>query len=156
MPRIAVADVQAWVETTKLGSQFQALDVDALSQIEEEILVTIGSVYDTSTWIDKPSTPRIVQVIIAKMYAGWLYDKVYSENQSDPNKYAQLVKANAQTLINGIINGTIEIPGSPILNPSSATFYPTDVSSSQEPDGQDPLVNDMSLGPAKFSLGKSF
>ncbi|SRR6266487_3629 len=149
MARISVDDVKAWVESTKLNPQ--ALDLDQLSQIEEEIFARINSIYDVSGWIDRASTPRLIQVIIAKSYTGWLYDKFYSENQSDSNHYASLIKMNAETLILGILDGTIEIPGVIASNPASASFYPNDASSALIPTDQD-----MSLGPAKFSLGKVF
>ena len=163
MARISVDDVKAWVESTKLDPQ--ALDLDHLDQIESEIFARINSVYSVATWIDKASTPRLIQVIIAKTYTGWLYDKYYSENQSAPNQYSQLIKQNAEMLIQGILDGTIEIPGLPPDNPSSATFYPNDASSSIAPDngGYDtssglltPIPGDTSTGPAKFSMGKRF
>ena len=108
MARISIDDVKAWVEDSKLDPQ--ALDLDHLDQIETEIFARINSVYNTTGWVDRTSTPRLIQVIIAKYYTGWLYDKFYSENQSDPNQYAQLVKQNAENLILGILDGTIEIP----------------------------------------------
>jgi hypothetical protein len=149
MPRIAVDDVRAWVESSKLN--VQAVDNNHCTQIEEEILARIGGVYDTSTWVDQGSTPRLIRVIIAKMYVGWLYDKLYSENQSVSNRYARLIKDNAETLIEGVIDGTIEIPGVTALSSQAATFYPNDASSALTPTADDP-----SLGPAKFSLGKTF
>jgi|ERR1041384_2921449 len=148
MARVSLEDVQAWVEPTKLKPS--SLDLDHLSQIEEEVLARIASAYDTSTWVDKSTTPRLIQVIIAKVYTGWLYDKFYSENQNYPNNYARMVRSNAENLIQGILNGTIEIPGV-TTTISSAVFYPNDASSALAPTTDDP-----SLGPAKFSLGKVF
>jgi len=161
MPRISIDDAKAWVEESKLDPQ--ALDLDHLDQIETELLVRIASIYDVSLWIDKTSTPRIIQVIISKFYVGWLYDKFYSENQGEPNKYSQLVKANAQSLLDGILSGVIEIPGVPAVNPVTAAFYPNDASSAINPDTgyYDPnlrifIPGDTSTGPAKFSMGKRF
>lgn len=149
MPRIVVEDVRAWVENSKLNPQ--ALDLEHLDQIETEILATIGNIYDTSTWLDNVTTPRLVQVIIAKMYTSWLYAKFYSENQSESNEYANNVRDNAEMLMAGILDGTIEIPGIEPINPQVASFYPNDLSSSQLPS-----ADDYSLGPAKFSIGKVF
>jgi hypothetical protein len=163
MARISVDDVKAWVESTKLDPQ--ALDLDHLDQLETEVLSRINSVYNTSSWVDKSTTPRLIQTIIAKMYTGWLYDKYYSENQSAPNQYSQLVKQNAEMLIEGILDGTVEIPGLPPDNPVTATFYPNDISSSIAPDDGSyqpnngllsPISGDTSTGPAKFSMGKRF
>lgn len=164
MARISIDDVRAWVESTKLSPT--ALDIDHLDQLEEEVLSRISSVYDTSSWVDKASTPRLIQVIFAKTYTGWMYDKFYSENQNTPNKYAQLLKENAETLIQGIIAGTITIPGTEPTNPVGAVFYPNDASSAINPDTGyfDPAMNttllanngDTSVGPAKFSMGSVF
>jgi|SRR6267378_1467648 len=165
MARISIDDARAWVEDSKLKPD--ALDLDHLSQIEEEIFARINSVYDVSTWLDKPSTPRLIQVIISKYYAGYLYDKFYSENQSLPNNYSQLIKQNAEMLVTGIIDGTITIPGLPPTNQSTATFYPNDASSAIAPDSWDystfketglltPIPGDTSTGPSKFSMGRVF
>lgn len=163
MPRIDILDVQAWVESTKLNPA--SLDTAQLDQLETEVLAQISSVYNITGWVDKATTPRLVQVIIAKTYTGWLYDKYYSENQTAPNQYAKMVKANATTLIAGIRDGSIEIPGVTAENPIAATFYPNDLSSSIAPDDgryqtQPGLLTairgDTSTGPAKFSMGKSF
>lgn len=161
MARISLDDVQAWTESTKLSPQ--ALDLDHLSQIEEEVLSQVASVYDTSTWLDKPSTPRLIQVIISKTYAAWLYDKFYSENQNLPNQYAQKLKDNAMMLIQGIISGTITIPGTIPSNPVGATYYPSDASSGidpttgyYDPTRQVVITGDTSVGPAKFSMGSVF
>lgn len=149
MSRISIDDVTAWVEDTKLHPA--AIDGDHLDHIETEIFARINGVYDTSLWIDKATTPRLIQVIIAKTYAGWLYDKMYSENQSQPNIYSRLLKQNAEMLIDGILDGTIEIPGVPATTSQGPTFYPNDVSSAMTPTFEDP-----SLGPAKFSMGRLF
>lgn len=149
MPVISVDDVQAWVESTKLSPS--ALDIDQLTQIESEVFARISSVYDTSVWVDRTSTPRLIQTIVAKMYTGWMYDKFYSENQSAPNQYSQLIKANAEMLIKGILSGVIEIPGVSPANTQGASFYPNDASSAQSPTSED-----RSLGPSKFSMGSIF
>jgi len=150
MPLITVDDVRGWVESSKLN--IQTLDLDFLPQLEAEVLARLGTVYDVTGWVDPASTPRLVRVIITKMYAGWTYDKFYSENQSERNEYAAMLKDNAEMLILGLVDGTIEIPeipgGSANTGPS---FYPNDASSAQAPTAEDP-----SLGPARFSLGRTF
>ena len=151
MARITAAEAQGWGERTKLD--LRALDTDLLDQIEEEVLARINTVYDTSTWLTPATTPRLIRVILAKMYVCWFYDRQYSENQDEGNDYAALLRTNAEMLITGILDGTIEIPGPGItpLSPQVASFYPNDISSAQTPTAEDP-----SLGPAKFSMGKVF
>lgn len=149
MARITVEEVRGWVEVTKLN--VQDLDLNFLPQLETEIFAKIGTVYDTTTWVDPATTPDIVRVIITKLYAGWIYDRAYSENQAESNPYAAMLKENAGMLIAGLIDGTIEIPGVPATSNPDPSFYPNDASSAMEPTSDDP-----SLGPARFSMGKVF
>ncbi len=158
MPRITVAEAQAWAESSKFtiptsggGSSFTAQDTSQLEQIEEEILAKIANAYDTSDWTDENTTPRLVRVAIAKKFVAWAYRRQYSESLGDVDaSYSALLEANASSIIDGIVDGTIEIPdeGGSNIGP---VFYPTDASSALEPTRDDP-----SLGPAKFSMGLSF
>lgn len=149
MVRITASEAQGWGERTKLN--LSTLDTDLCQQVEEEVLARIGGVYDTSTWVDAVTTPRLVRVIIAKTYVAWFYDRQYSEDQTSGNDYAAMLRANAELLITGILDGTIDIPGMESESGAVAAFYPNDASSAQQPTSEDP-----SLGPAKFSMGKRF
>jgi hypothetical protein len=149
MARITVEEVRGWVEVSKLN--VQDLDLNFLPQLETEILAKLGTVYDTTTWIDPGTTPDLVRVIITKLYAGWIYDRAYSENQAESNPYAAMLKENAGMLIAGLIDGTIEIPGVPATSNPGPSFYPNDASSALEATYDDP-----SLGPARFSMGRVF
>lgn len=149
MTVITVEDVRGWVETTKLN--IETLDLNFLPQLETELFARLGTVYSTTGWVDPASTPLLVRVIVAKYYAAWTYDRYYSENQSQSNEYADKIRMNADMLMGGLIDGTIELPGvTPVSVPNPA-FYPNDASSAMEP-----TVDDPSLGPARFSLGKLF
>lgn len=148
--RIALEEAVAWVEGTKFA--ISALDTFLLDQIEEEILARVGSAYDTSGWTTPVNTPRIVRVAIAKTYVAWTYRKSYSESLTDDDAaYAALLQANAELIIGGLIDGSIEVPGGPEPFTGSPSFYPTDSSSAMEATFEDP-----SLGPAKFSMGQVF
>lgn len=149
MARITATDAQGWGEPTKLD--LSTLNTSLLSQLETEILTRLSSVYDTSTWTDNTNTPAIVKVVIAKTYVAWLYDRAYSENQDEGNDYAALLKLNAEMLMSGLIDGTIDIPEQPPGVTRGPVYYPNDASSAFEP-----TSDDSSLGPAKFSMGKVF
>jgi len=150
MALITPSDAQGWAESTKLN--LSALDVSLLGQIETEVLARISSIYATTAWLDPSTTPVLIKVIIAKTYVAWVYDRAYSENQEEGNDYAAMLRANAELLITGLIDGTIDIPGeTPTGAGSGPGYYPNDASSAQEPTFDDP-----SLGPAKFSMGKVF
>jgi len=149
MSRISIAEAQAWAEGTKLT--IASLDLPLLEHIEEEVVVQLGSITDTSdTWVDTLTTPKLVRTIISKLYIAWLYDKQYSEDIEVGNNYADRLKENANNLIAGLLAGTIELPGIVDIS-GSPVFYPTDASSAMEPTLEDP-----SLGPAAFSMGMRF
>lgn len=150
MALITPSDAQGWAEKTKLT--LSTLDVSLLEQIETEILARLSSIYTTTSWVSPTTTPAVVKVIIAKTYTAWFYDRQYSENQDEGNDYAAMLRTNAEMLMSGLIDGTIDIPGeTPTGAGSGASFYPNDASSAELPTSEDP-----SLGPAKFSMGLVF
>lgn len=152
MSRITVQNARGWVRSSKMS--VGDLDTDLLDQVEAEVLGRIAATYDTSTWVDASTTPQLVRVVIAKSYVVALYNKAYSEDENDISAYAVWLQRNAEMLITGIVDGTIDLPG---VNPSDTfagqpEFYPNDVSSSYEPG----TWGDGSLGDAKFSMGRVF
>jgi hypothetical protein len=150
MARITPSDAQGWGERTKLD--LSNLDASLLNQLESEVIGRLNSAYDTALWVDELTTPTLVKTIISKLYVAWFYDRQYSENQDEGNDYAALLRANAEMLMTGLLDGTIDIPGTPQVGSGlGAIYYPNDVSSAMEPTEDDP-----SLGPAKFSMGKVF
>lgn len=156
MSRVDVTDIQPWLEPTKLnlGNALSASDAGQLDQIETEVIGQIASSYDTSTWIDSASTPKMVKVIIAKMFCAWYYSKMYSEDIGGyENTYAVRVLANANNLMAGVIDGTIQLVDAPdqSVTAGQPSFYPNDASSAMCPTPDDP-----SLGGPWFSLGQVF
>jgi hypothetical protein len=148
--RIAATDANAWAEPTKLN--ITALDAALLDQIETQVLARLAPQFDVSTWADPLTTPKMVKFVIAMFYVAWYYDKTYSEDQEQGNDYAALLRAQAESLLQGILDGSVvlvELPGS--TEPGGPAFYPTDDSSAMCPTLADP-----SLGPAKFSSGQRF
>jgi hypothetical protein len=151
MARIEVEEAQAWVEGTKLG----IIDFDAnlLDQVETQVLGRIGTQFNTSTWVSPETTPKMVRTIIAMFYVAWFYDRQYSEEQEAGNDYAALLRAQAEGLLAGVLDNSIDLPEVPGDGGTSdgPSFYPTDASSALEPTYDDP-----SLGPAAFSMGTKF
>ena len=150
MARITAQQAQAWFDKTKLT--ITQLDMDLLDLIETEVLGRLGAAYDTSTWIDSATTPKLVKTAISKLYAAWYYNRVYSEDTGTENAYATKLENNAEMLISGIVSGTIELPEVDVdLTTGQAAFYPTDESSAMEA-----TADDRSLGPGVFSMGTVF
>jgi hypothetical protein len=144
---ITPAEAQAWAEGTKLT--IATLDNELELHLSTEVIDRLASAFDTSTWVDSATTPKLVRTIISKLYVAWFYDRQYSEDIEQGNNYADRLKANAETLIAGLIAGTIGLPG--VADTVGPVFYPTDASSAQQP-----TVDDPSLGPAAFSMGMRF
>jgi len=148
---ITLAEAQAWLETTKLS--LPKLDDELEDQIATMVFGRLVIVYPDAvvTWVDAPSTPKLVRKIIAMYYAGWYYDRQYSET-ADSNDYADRLRKMADDLIEGLISGAIDIIEIPGMPPTSEPeFFPTDVSSANLPSDMFP-----SDGPPKFTMGKVF
>src|SRR3954469_6932378 len=125
MSRITAPQAQAWFDKTNLNVG-STLDLALLAEIETEVLARLGAAFDISTWVDNATTPRLVQTILSKMYAAWFYNRQYSEDVGDANEYANKLVANAELLITGLINGTIDLPEVPATDDTTgqAGFYP--------------------------------
>jgi hypothetical protein len=148
MAHISVPEAQAWVEGTKLS--LSALDLQLEDHLATEVITRLSSITDTTLWLTEATTPKLVRTIISKFYVAWVYDRQYSEDIEQGSNYADRLKANAEMLMLGLLDGTIELPGVEDISGSPA-FYPTDASSALEPTRADP-----SLGPAAFSMGMRF
>jgi hypothetical protein len=149
--RISLAEAQAWLEQTKLV--LPSLDASMEAQISSQILGRLSAAYpaEVATWTTEANTPQLVRSIISMFYAGWFYDRQYSENPED-NSYADRLRAWAEQLLMGLLEGTIdipEVPGQPAIG--EPAFFPTDTSSANEPTDDNP-----SDGGPKFLMGKVF
>lgn len=151
MARITLAEAQAWAEGTKFTISGSLATDELLAHIEEEVLRRVGVVVDTTSWVDETTTPKIVRTAISKLYVAYRYDRQYSEDiMESGSAWSERLRMNAEMLITGIVDGTIEIPGTS-SEAGQPEFYPTDSSSMMQPTSSDP-----SLGPAAFSMGMVF
>jgi hypothetical protein len=152
MPRIILADAQAWAESTKLP--FGSLDGNLLAQVEEQVITKIRSCgvdeVIVATWTNDTTTPLLVKSIIAMLYVAWYYDRQYSEEQTEGNDYAAMLREHAKMLLQGICDGTIELPGVPGVAGEPA-FFPDDASSAQQPTDLNP-----ELGGPYFHMSRGF
>lgn len=151
MPRIQAQDAQAWAEKTKLP--ITQLDSELIAQIETRVLARLSAAFpdDVSTWVSPDTTPSIIKTVISMQYVAWFYDRQYSEEQEALNDYAVLLRAEAEALIQGILDGSIDVPGVVVPTIGDPGYYPNDVSSALEP-----TSTDRSLGDAKFSMGQVY
>lgn len=153
MSHIDVTDVKAWTEDTKVGVEFGELDDDLEAQVSQIVISRLSARFTTSAWTGENSTPKLIKTLIAMYYTSFTYDRVYSTDD-ELSAYAELLRRQADLNIDALLAGTINLPDdennddTTFTNPS---FYPTDLSSSQ-----DPTYEDSSLGPAAFSMGTVF
>jgi hypothetical protein len=152
MARITLVDAQAWAENTKLP--FSVLDTALLNQVEIQVIARLQSCgIDAAliaTWVDVSTTPDLVKSIISMMYVAWFYDRQYSEEQTEGNDYAAMLRNHAQMLLQGVCDGTIEIPEAPTIGGKPA-FFPTDESSAAQPTCLQP-----ELGGPYFNMSRGF
>lgn len=159
MAHITVADAQVWLEGTK--AHLTSLDTGLETQISTLVLGRLADTFAatvTSTWVDNNTTPEIVKQVIAMMYAGWYYDRQYSEMvAAEGTSYGMVLREYAETLIEGLISGSIILvevpPGQPETLPE---FYPNDASSTSDALLNNTNPDDISLGPAIFGTQKVF
>lgn len=145
---ITADEANAWAEKTKLN--FGELDIELENAQATQVLARVSQVYTVTSWVDASTTPALIRKIIAMLYAGWYFQRTYSED-SNINTYGIMLVTQAETLIDGIISGAIvivDVPPGTDLQLSVPVFYPNDTSSALTP-----TIDDSSLGPGKFSMG---
>ena len=151
MANININDAKAWTEPTKVGDNFDTLDADLEAQVSQIILGQLGQRFSIVGWLAPESTPKLVKTIIAMYYVSYLYDKTYSTDDN-ASAYAVILRNQADLNLAGLISGNIDLPEVPESTGfDTPSFYPNDASSMQDPTYEDP-----SLGPASFSMGRTF
>ena len=146
---ITVQEANAWADKVKLNIGF--LDSELENTQATQVLSRVSQAYNVSSWVDTTSTPSLIRKIIAMLYVGWFFQLTYSEDDST-SSYGLLLINQAENLINGIVDGSITLVDAVAgtdLGLSQPAFYPTDASSALTP-----TIDDPSLGPAQFSMGK--
>ena len=134
MPFSNAADANVFLDGTTLLAVDGQID-DENSDAEALIRAYLTNrVPDTviATWAMTPSitVPELVRDIAGRFVAAFLYRRNISGNDSAVDPYANQLYMEAQSLLEGIIDGTLVIPEVPpeiLLNTnhlSEAMFYP--------------------------------
>ncbi len=153
MAHITVTDAKAWTEDTKLGVEFNTLDVELEKQVSQIVISRLSARFTTSAWVVSATTPALVKTLIAMYYTSFIYDRVYSTDD-ELSEYAALLRRQADLNIEALLAGNIDLEDDDAnadTTYSNPAFYPTDASSALAPTTDDP-----SLGPAVFSMGTVF
>lgn len=126
MAVITDAEVQAWLEATKLT--IAGFDTEFELTARLKVFGAVAEVYDTSTWVDHADTPELVSKVIAAYVAAWTYRRQYSEDADEAASYADWLEALADELLANIVSGTVdlaEVEGLP-SSTGQPDFYPKD------------------------------
>lgn len=132
MARVTVTQVQQWLDGTKLV--VTALDSELEDTMSTVVLSSLSEVFVATAWLDTTTTPKLVQKIIAMMYAAWYYRRQYSE-QLETSTYADDLEAMATDVLGGIKSGQLLLSDLPLAQqtPSSQqpSFYPNDAAGAE-------------------------
>jgi hypothetical protein len=149
MPLVDLQEVKAWAERTKLT--LGDFDDDLLSHITSIVIARLVGTFDTSAWVDPATTPALIRTIISMRYVSAVYRRSFADEADAPSSYPFWLEQQTDDLLEGLIDGTIDLPELPSQFTGTIAFYPTDSSSALEPSS-----SDGSLGPSTFSMGSVF
>jgi len=151
MVHITVAEANAWLESTKLN--LTNIDTAVEGHASENIISRLASVFDTSTWINETTTPKLVRTLISMYHVSYIYDRAYADDGENTSNYAFILRRQADLIIGGLLNGTIVLEEVPdvITDLMDPVFFPNDLSSANEASSDFP-----SDGPPMFTMGQVF
>jgi hypothetical protein len=151
-------EVQQWLESTKLNLTAVDLDLHDSAVIMVKSRLASEGVYDVSGWTNDTNTPSLIRKIISLFIAAWLYNRAYSEDAEQDNKYANRLEAMAHNMLSGLEKGEYILTDytgtTPGLPPDQPEYYPSDVSSgAQIFDARGNLIGDDGAEDIKFWMG---
>ena len=122
---VSEAQVQQWLESTKLT--INDVDDELESTATSIVFSSLSQSFDTTTWIDENTTPKLVQQVISMLVAAWIYNRAYSEDGTTVSSYSKWLEDKAMALLAAIGSGTVDLPEVPgFVTSSSPSFYPMD------------------------------
>lgn len=144
-------EVQQWLEQSKLT--IESVEQPLHDHYRDVVYSRLAGMYSTSGWVDVSTTPALVRHIVAMYIASILYKRAYSEDNIDDDSYGGWLESQADSLLEGLASGTLELPDvDPILDTSQPDFWPTDNTVIEEP-GNGLVGSDSGR---KFEMGMTF
>jgi hypothetical protein len=126
MAYVTEASVQKWLENHKYN--IAGIDDELVETAIDVAFSLLTRRYDTTTWIDSSSTPRIVLKILNMLVASYTLRRSISADDGVAN-YADWLEKRALELLAGLAGGQLEIPGVDPDPGATATegleFWPT-------------------------------
>ena len=131
MSYVTLPQVQAWLNLTKFSLLPSHFDEEQANLAADKILGWLEQRYDTSTWTDDETTPRMVRTLIAMLTASFTLRKAVSEDDG-VTTYCDWLEDRVYKIVEGLVDGGIDLPGvdpDPTAPASaSAEFYPNNAS----------------------------
>lgn len=148
MSYITKEGVNAWADGSKLS--LTVLDGELETSVASQVLARVSQAYDVSSWTDSSNTPQLIKSVMAMMYMGYYYQRVYSED-TQLNNYGIYLIERAEKMLDNIVTGVVDIGVIPIggADTMTASSFPNDLSSANEPTMDNP-----SFGGPKFTMGQ--
>lgn len=154
---ILVDKVQQWLSSTKLKAD--DVDVDLEVSASDYVLGRLSALYVTTAWLTDTTTPSLVQDIISMFVAAWIYRRSYAEVTTDgATEFPVWLEARAEMMINGILTGSITLPGSTSTATEQPLYLPTEFTgTTQQYDAAGNLVGvDEFSEDIKFRMGTRY
>lgn len=151
---VTEAQIQQWIEPTK--KTIDGVDEDLDASTSTIVFTKLSSRVDTTTWINAASTPDIIITILSMLIASTMLRRSFPDIQDSDLEYCIWLERQAQSIIDMILDGTIDLDPSSALSGQPA-FWPTDqTGSSQQYDAAGNPIGDEFSEDIKFTMGSKF
>ena len=128
MTYLNTALVDAWTNTEKV-TWAAVVDESLDSQVASQVLARVSKAFDTSTWIDTDTTPRLILSIIAMNYVGRKFQEMYGDDSLNSD-YGTAIITDANNLLINLLAGDLiltdedGLPIDPTYSVGSISFEP--------------------------------
>jgi hypothetical protein len=157
MAVVTVADVNAWLERTKIA--VQSVDPTLETTAIARVFGRLSSMYDVTTWTDASTTPTLVRAMVAMHVAAWTYNRAYTEDSPDGSPYANWLLNEAALWVSQTVDGVLTLTDAAPAStaPTGPSAYPDDsTGASQQYDDSGAAIGGTTSAAAKFYMGTRF
>ena len=103
MATITAKMANALTDSSKLN--ITTIDTELESQIVAQVFSELRGLYDTTTWVEESTTPKLVKSILSMIYTGMVYNKTYAVDGADTDLYGNMLIADANKLLDSVSSG---------------------------------------------------
>lgn len=156
MAYFLLSDVNQWLARSKYDARIIEPEVE--KAVKDAGFGIVSLRYNTTTWVDQATTPRLVWTALSMIYAAWwLQRQIGDDTEAEIGQtYPIRLEARGMAILNGIATELIDLPEADpdpeLVGYKTALFFPTDESTQLAED--DPC--DPNGTPRVFSMGTRF